>query len=140
MAEYKVIEQGAFADYEFEATARTIEDLFEICGMATFEAMADLSHVYPVDQYDIELDAENISELLYAFLAELIYLKDLESFLIKEYNISIDQDKKLYCRVMGERIDPSKHELKNDVKAVTYHHFELKRISGGYTAHILLDL
>lgn len=140
MAEFKVIEAGAFADYEFEAKAESIEQLFEICAMAVFDVITDLSKVSPDDQFEFEIEAENTEELLFVFLAELIYLKDVETILFCKYDIHIDGGSKLSCRVQGEHINPEKHELKTDVKAVTYHHFELKQTKDGYSAHIILDL
>ena len=140
MAYFKIIEEGAFADYEFIALGETKEALFAICALATFEAMADMSQIQPVDEIRFDITAENDTELLFAFLAELIYLKDVEKILLVQYDIKLSEDYKLSCIARGEKIDQLKHDLKTDVKAVTYHHFELKQTPDGYSAHVILDL
>jgi len=34
MGNFKIIEEGAFADFEFEARAESLEELFAVCGQA----------------------------------------------------------------------------------------------------------
>lgn len=140
MAEYKIIESGAFADYEFEASADTLNELFKVCAIACFEAMTDTSKIECTEEFEFELEAENREELLFAFLAELIYLKDVESILLGKFNVTLIEETKLKCVCRGTRIDLSTHELRTDVKAVTYHHFKLEQTGDGYTAHVILDL
>jgi len=40
----------------------------------------------------------------------------------------------------GEKIDPSKHELIVDVKAVTLHRFGVTQIEEGWIASVILDI
>ena len=43
--------------------------------------------------------------------------------------------------VRGESINPRRHHLRSDVKAVTYHQFEVGRLeSGGWKARVVLDI
>ena len=46
----------------------------------------------------------------------------------------------LKAELLGEEIDPKKHELRVDVKAVTLHHFYLKKENSMYKASIILDI
>lgn len=140
MAKFKVIEEGAFADYEFEAEADSREELFKICAIATFEAMTDVSKVKPERTIEFEATGETDEELLYAFLAELIYIKDVQRIFLSEFKITIEEKFKLKCEASGEIINPGKHELRTDVKAVTYHRLEFKETDKGYSAHAILDL
>jgi SHS2 domain-containing protein len=140
MDELKIIESGAFGDYEFEALAETREKLFEICAIATFEAMTNVSEVKPLREIEFEVSGEDEQELLYAFLAELIYIKDVEKIFLCRYDIKFGEGFKLECKARGEHIDSAKHELKTDVKAVTYHKFAIEKIDDGYRAHVILDL
>ncbi|MCP4580237.1 MAG: archease [candidate division Zixibacteria bacterium] len=140
MGEFKVVEEGAFGDFEFEAKADTLEKLFETCGLATFEAMTDVSRVEAIVEIHFDVSAESLEELLYAFLAELIYVKDVDSVFISKYDISLQENYDLSCKAWGEIIDSEKHNLRTDVKAVTYHKLEIKKSNGGYSAHVILDL
>ena len=40
----------------------------------------------------------------------------------------------------GERIDYNKHDIKGDVKAVTYHNLQVKKTGDGYRVRVILDL
>ena len=140
MSEFKILEDGAFGDYEFEAKADSLESLFEICARATFEAMTDVSKVRAEHEMNFDVAAESIEELLYAFLAEIIYIKDVENIFLSEFDIKLEEGFVLGCKARGEYIDREKHVLRTDVKAVTYHKLEIKKIDDGYGAHVLLDL
>jgi SHS2 domain-containing protein len=140
MAEFRILEEGAFGDYEFEARAEARTGLFEICGIAAFEAMTDVTVIKPVDEIDFTITAENDLELLYAFLSELIYIKDTENIFFCKFDIEIKEESKLTCKAYGEHIDHSRHPLKTDVKAVTYHKFKFVQTETGFVAHVILDL
>lgn len=140
MASFKIIEEGAFGDYEFAAEAESLEKLFAICGLATFEAVTDVSKVEALEEMDIAVSAESLEELLFLFLAELIYIKDTENIFFSRFGIKISNKFKLNCKAYGERIDNKKHTLKTDVKAVTYHKLEVVQKGDGFGAHVILDL
>ena len=140
MAKFRIIEEGAFADYEFEADADTKENLFAICGIAVFEAMTDVTKIQPAERIELEVTAENDTDLLYSFLAELIYIKDTENVFLAKFELTFKEGFGLACSAYGEHIDRERHDLKTDVKAVTYHNFKFEKISSGYRAHVILDL
>jgi SHS2 domain-containing protein len=143
MADFKVIEEGAFSDYEFEANADSLEELFAICGKATFEAMTDTSKVLAGDSIKFGIVAENLEDLMFAFLSELIYLKDTEKLFLSDFVInlrSLKGEYNLKCEAKGEHIDFDKHDLRTDVKAATYHQLAVSKHDEGYRAHVILDL
>jgi SHS2 domain-containing protein len=41
---------------------------------------------------------------------------------------------------LGEKLDPERHHPRVDVKAVTLHHFSLKKTEGGWKALVILDI
>ncbi|MCD6163510.1 MAG: archease [candidate division Zixibacteria bacterium] len=156
---YKIIEAGAFADFEFEAYGDSLEELFAVCGIASFEAMTDTAKVEPKETVEFAVDAETVEDLLFAFLAELIYIKDVEKIFFKQFDIEISGNSdsgcrpleasfhpeacgnyKLKCKATGEYIDIKKHDLRTDVKAVTYHKLSVRKTNSGYSGHVILDL
>lgn len=140
IAGFKIIEEGAFADFEFEASAGSLEELFPVCGQAAFEAMTDLSKVELKETVKFEVEGASLEDLLFAFLAELIYLKDVQKVFFREFNIEIEGSYKLKCAAKGESIDRDKHDLRTDVKAVTYHKLKVTKNDYGFNAHVILDL
>lgn len=140
MGHFRIIEEGAFADFEFEAYAKTLEDLFAVCGKAMFEAMTDVSRVEPSQEVEFGVTAESVEDLLFSYLSELVYLKDTRKFFFCDFVIEIKEGEILHCIARGEPIDRDKHELKTDVKAVTYHKLEVKHDDKGYHTRVILDL
>jgi len=140
MASFKIIEEGAFADFEFDAQAESLEELFAVCGQATFEAMTNLKKVDCIESIQFDVSASTLEDLLFTFLAELIYLKDVKKIFFAKYKIAIDDKFNLSCNAMGEYINNQKHDLRTDVKAITYHKLSIKKNNAGYCAHVILDL
>ncbi len=140
LAKFKVIETDSSGDFEFEAEAETLEQLFEICGVALFESMTDTKKVKHDKKIEFNLEEESTEELLYAYLAELIYIYDVESVLLSKFDVIFDGENKLSCRAWGETINHEKHDLRTEAKAVTYHKFKLEKTESGYIAHAILDL
>ena len=125
---YKFFEHTA--DIIFEAYGRTLERLFEHSALATEEIMVDLKTLDAKEHYEILLDSDNLEDLLYDFLSELIYLKDSDGLLFNKFAVIITHEKKkykLFAQCYGEFIKRDKHELIQDAKAVTKHQFEIKQ-------------
>jgi SHS2 domain-containing protein len=142
MGKYRFLEDTAIADAAFEAEGDSLEDLFEACAQATFEVMAETKTVEPRDREEIRLKSEDLEGLLFNWLAELIYLKDLKATAFSKYRIKIDKTNgyRLKASIWGEVIDVKKHRVKVDVKAVTYHLLEVKNKDNMWTAKVILDI
>ncbi len=141
MGRYQFLENIAIADAAFQAEADSLEELLQVCAQATFEVMADTKTVEHKHREDVQVTAENPEELLFAWLAELIYLKDLKSMLFSKFDVEVHKKNGygLEACVWGEPADQEKHKVRVDVKAVTYHLLEVKRTSGKWTARVILD-
>jgi len=130
------------SDFAFEVTADTLSELFRGAGIASMVAMVNLDSVKADNEWNFELKAENESLLLYDFLSELIYLKDAETVLFKDFEINIEKDKilKLKCKAFGSQIDWEHEELLTDVKAVTMYEFRVEKKENQWLCHVILDL
>lgn len=142
MGKFRFLEDVAIADAAFEAQGKTLEELFATCALATFEVMANTKRVEPKEKIKIELEHEKIDNLLFDWLAELIYLKDAKEMFFGKFDLSIEKKNKYILRgqVFGEKIDYKKHRVKVDVKAVTLHLFEVKKVRNNWKARIVLDI
>lgn len=127
----------------FEATGDTPAELFEAAAEALFESMADLGGVRLKIRREIRLQQAQIDQLLFDWLSELIYLKDAEQLLFGRFAVQLTKDNgwQLTATTEGETIDPQRHDLRTDVKAVTYHQFEVAPSpTGGWRARVVLDV
>ncbi|MEM2429154.1 MAG: archease [Nitrososphaerales archaeon] len=139
---YEFLGDVAIADVAFKAWGSSLEELFESAAIALFEVMVNTKSVKFGVVKNFELKSESIDELLYDFLSYLIFLKDTEKLFLSRFEIKIDKNEvyRLLARVYGEQIDIKKHELRVDVKAITYHLFEVKKIDDKWVAMIVVDV
>ena len=118
------------ADVLFEGYGKTVENLFENCGLAVESIMVGLDSLDSIEHYEILFGSDNLEDLLYDFLSELIYLKDSDGLLFNKFAVIITHENKkykLFAQCYGEFIKRDKHELIQDAKAVTKHQFEIKQ-------------
>ena len=139
---FKFLEDVAIADIAFEVTAANIEDLFAEAGMALLEVSANPNDVKPKIKKEIKLSNTHIDRLLFDWIAELIYLKDAESLLFSKFDIKLKKNKEhlLEASAWGSKINYKDMELRNDVKAVTMHMFEVKQTDKGWKATVVIDI
>jgi SHS2 domain-containing protein len=127
----------------FEATGDTPAELFQAAALALFEGMADTHRLRPKIQKNIRLRHAQLDQLMYDWLSELIFLKDKEGLLFKEFTVQLEHNTEwnLTAVVRGEPIDPKRHGLRADAKAVTYHQFEVAQTeAGGWKARVVVDI
>ena len=142
MEEYIFLNDIATADVAIESRGDTLEELFTASAMATFEVMADISSIQSETGKTLHLENSEIDGLLFDWLAELIYLKDSEFMLFAKYDIKITKSTnyQLDAEIFGEEINQSRHDLRCDVKAITFHLFEVYEKNGKWISRFILDL
>ncbi|MFA6471247.1 MAG: archease [Candidatus Latescibacterota bacterium] len=141
---YRYLDTIATADAAFEASGETPEELFASCADALMNVMVENpDSIGAVKSLDISLDEESLEMLLFGFLEELVYYKDAEQLLLRVKKITVlpGGDRNILTAVLsGETIDPQKHHLLVDVKAVTLHRFRVTKSSGMWKATVVLDI
>lgn len=141
---YRFVETIATADIAFEAWGSTREEMFVEAAEAMLNVMVnDLSTVSRHDTVTVVLENDAVDMLLFDFLGELVYLKDTRRLLLRVQNIAIKEDDgvlELAATFSGEQIDPSRHPLNVDVKAVTLHLFEVTQSGECWKATVVLDI
>jgi len=142
MEEYIFLDDIATADVAIESRGDTLEELFTASAMATFEVMSDTSSIQPEIKKNLHLEHSEIDGLLFDWLAEIIYLKDSEFMLFEKYDLKITKDTnyQLDAEILGEEINQSKHDLRCDVKAITFHLFEVYEKNGKWISRFILDI
>ena len=135
---YKFFEDVAIADIAFEAYGKTLEEMFESSAFAVVNTMVEkLNTIKQKIKKEIIIKSDNIDNLLFNFLQEIIFYKDSENILFSK----IDENKnELHCLALGEELDMKKHNLIVDVKAITFHRFSVKKYEDGWKSQIIIDI
>ena len=144
---FKFLDKVSIADTAFEATGKSLEEFFAACAQATTRTMVNPKTLAGKIKKEFVLDGEEIDTLLYDFLSEIIFLKDARSMIFKKVEVEIKEMKtqdspnfRLKAKLWGEEINHEKHELKNDIKAITKHMFEIKKTEKGWKATVIVDI
>jgi SHS2 domain-containing protein len=141
---YRYLDDIAIADAAFEVWAGTLEDLFVEAADATMNVMVqDLGTIGVAEHRQLRVAADALDLLLLALLEELIYLKDAERLLVRITRVDIDEDASglhLEADAWGETINPEKHPLLVDVKAVTLHRLAVQPTDQGWWATVVVDV
>ena len=145
MPKYKFLEDIAIADIAYESYGKNLNELFENSALAIFELSAEVKTIEPKKKLTIKLENKKLNNLLYDFLSEILFLKDSKYMVFRNVKVKIIENKKnkiykLKSTLEGDAINSKKQHLENDIKAITMHMFELKKVKNGYKARIVVDI
>ena len=128
------------ADVGLRVRADDLGTLFAEAGRALLEALVDAPDaVMPAEEASFSLEAERLDDLLHDWLAELLYAFHARRMVFAQFDVEIDPPR-LRARARGEHLDPRRHRVGGEIKAVTYHGLCLQREDGGWLAEAILDL
>lgn len=135
----------AHSDVAFDASGRTLEELFGAAAEATLKVMVeDPEAVRRVATVPCSLAADDVEMLLFDFLNELIFYKDARRLLLLPHEMAIGREESggytLQATLKGEEIDAARHRLDTDVKAVTMLRFSVVQMPEGWRATVVLDV
>ena len=143
-APYRYLEGIATADVAFEAWGATKEETFLAAADATLNVMVEeIGTVAPREHREISVAADSLDLLLFELLQELVYHKDAGRLLLRVRDLRIEESGsgfRLHADAIGETIDPERHSLLADVKAVTLHRLVVERTPDGWRAVVVLDV
>jgi SHS2 domain-containing protein len=144
MSPYEFLDDAPTADVGFRAWGETLDDCFRAAAEATLASMlANPTAVGRSERREVSVEHEEIDLALVRFLEELVYYKDAAGLLLRAAEVKVERSGegwRVEARLEGERIDPARHELTGDVKAVTVHRLKVEQTAAGWQATIVLDV
>ena len=132
------------ADIAVEVSGNTYEELFLAALNGWKNSVVELSRKkYVTHEREFNLKENSPEELLVSFLQEMNYLlesKKIFPFDIKNINIEkIDETFLLESTILFGNI--AKEDIvKTEIKAVTFHQLDIKRVNGVYKTIIVFDI
>ena len=141
---YRYMDDMATADIAFEASGKTLEELFISAASATLNVMLEnIEAIQDKERKSLLFQEADLDMLLLQLLRELVFFKDAENLLLRVSRARVHQENDLYtltAEAYGEKIDPGRHELGMDVKGVTLHRFRVEKTSEGWETTVILDI
>jgi SHS2 domain-containing protein len=128
------------ADLGLRVRAPDLNQLFVEAAQALFSAIVDnLEAVEPKQKIDVGLQGDDLGYLLFDWLNELLYHFDTEHLLFGKFEVRIE-NQNLQASARGEPLDPSRHSLAHEVKAITYHGLRVEKEKDGWVAEVIVDI
>ena len=109
--------------------------------------IVDLDTVVEEERREVTIEGSGGEELLLGWLREILFLMERGGMVFSVFRI--DEDNFSYAKVNGyrfrgtlggERVDPTRHDICSEIKAVTRHGLFLERREPLWEARILFDV
>lgn len=143
MMRFKFLEGIAIADVAFEAYGKSLEEAFSNAALAMFEVETNTKKVKPKIKKKVKVEGEDLQALLFDWLSELLFLGGIKRMFFSKFNVKIKKlngRHKLNAEVYGEKIDRKRHELKVEVKAVSYQMMQVIDKPKNCKVRVILDV
>ena len=128
------------ADLGLRIFAIDLPDLFRTAGEGLFDIIvANRAEVRVVATDQVSLSAETTQDLLFDWLNELLYHFDANRLLFGHFKVHLEGTR-LKVAAGGEPLDPARHLLSHEVKAITYHALRVEHATDGWLAEVIVDI
>ncbi len=133
------------ADLGLRIRAADLDALFAEAAEALFEVVVEnLPDVRLKQTAAFRLEATSLEYLFFDWLNELLLRFERDHLLFVRFAVKVEQADagwKLGAVAEGEAVDPERHHLDHEVKAITYHGLKVeKQTDGGWLAEAIVDI
>lgn len=132
--------RGHTADVAIEATAETREELFGDIADGMAACMIDEVPEDVGTRFDIEVEAEDLESLLFEYLDELIFQRDVRNVMPVDNRVSIEEINRGYALTGSARGVSLEILSAREVKAVTYADMVLEETDDGWYGYVVVDV
>jgi protein archease len=128
------------ADVGMIARGATLGEAFANAAQGMFALMVDLERVAECEERHIEVTADDAEGLLVSWLAELLYISEVDGLMFRRFDIEEAGETRLAARAFGEALDLERHNPQLMIKAVTRHMLEVAHEDAGWRVRVVLDI
>jgi SHS2 domain-containing protein len=135
---FEIIEHPS--DLGIEARGATMAEAFQNAALGLMSVIAGSSKIESCEERLISILALDRENLLVRWLTEILYLYDAEKFLTAGAKFDMMNNTTLRATILGQQFDASNHELRIDVKAITYHKLMVNKIDDSWIVRVVVDI
>ncbi len=128
------------ADFGIQAFGETLEQLFENAAFAISDLITDTHILQGTNLQPISIRGDDLDDLMVNWLREILYLWNGMGRLVKQASVKEATESRLIAEITYDLYDRDRHEIRNEIKAVTYHQLEVNRNKDGWFANFILDV
>lgn len=135
---YRLIDHTA--DFGLEIYGRSPSDLFEQAAKALTDLLTDPAVLKKQRRHILDIEGSDWEDLLINWLRELLYLYSGENQFVAGVDIVSIEQTRLRAEVTADDYRKGHHEIRNEIKAVTYHQIEVEAGDEGWRARVIFDV
>jgi len=128
------------SDLRVRVSGKSLSDIFVCAATAAMDSITDRSKVAPRGRVEIAALGETYEELLVHWLEEILYLVETKGMVFREFGVNEIRNNGVLGWAKGEAVEPDRHELYSEIKAVTFHNLKIEASNAGYTVEIVFDI
>jgi SHS2 domain-containing protein len=135
------------ADIGFRIRAKELKTLFQKAAEVMMSVIVDPKTVRCDDDVKISIEETTLEELFLSWMKEILYQAEKRGMVFSRFNICKDnfshhqaEKYRIYGKLGGEKIDPLRHEICMEIKAVTRHGFYLGKRGSYWESKIIFDV
>ncbi len=115
-------------------------DLFVNSAFALFDVMADIQAIESKERLPLEVEGTDRDDLMVNWVRELLYLYQSSGYLLREFQVHEVKDTIVRAEVCGEKIDPDRHEIKQEIASIAFHKSRMEKTGNQWTAHLIFEI
>ena len=131
-------------DIGIRVTAPSLPQLFERAALGTFRVLTDLAAVQASKETHVAVDGHDLEALMVRWLSELNYRHTVDGVLFGTFAVEsiqeTDEGLTLTATARGEPIDPARHTVYTEIKAITFHGMNIQETDDGWTVQVIFDM
>ena len=128
------------ADVGLAARADSPEELLEALAECMCDLVCPRKNVTHESKRTIAVEAPDFEALTVDFLEAVLSAIQTDRFAVAEVKVTGVTQTSAAAELRGAELDPHRHEILTEIKAVTYHELEVVERGGQWTARVILDL
>jgi protein archease len=121
-------------------TGNSQADLFTNSAYALFDVMTDIVAIETKETLSLEVEGSDRDDLMVNWMRELLYLYQASGYLLKEFKIIEVKDTLVKAQVSGEKVDPDRHEIKQEITTVAFHKSRMEKTGNQWIAQLIFEL
>ena len=135
---YQIIDHTA--DLGIIVEGEDEKNLFIRAAQAMTDLMIEGDIVEKTVVRDVSLQGDDFPDLMVKWLGEILYLFNGEKLVVHSIEITSINSIMLRSTLTLSSFEPKHHEVKREIKAVTYHQICVDKVNDGWQARIIFDI
>ena len=134
-------------DAYVRCNGKTLAEAFQYSAKGLVNIMYDIAKIEKNQKILLSAEGSDLENLLYDWLEKILLLLLIDKIILSDFNIVVDFNKELKKYLIegygeGDSIDYGKHELKVEIKGITYHEMKIfqEQNTNEFVTEYIVDL